>query len=356
MSNGEKLPRTIGPYEVLAPLGAGGMGAVYLAASPTASRVAVKVVLGALAGDSRMRDRFMGEVDTLRMTFGSRVARFEGADLHADPPWLAIEYKPGVTLRDHVTRHGPLPAELGLILGALLAEGIGSIHTAGLVHRDIKPNNVIMSDDGPVIIDFGLAMLAEGHEHVTQTGSAVGTPAYMAPEQARGERDLTGATDIYALGSSLVMALTGHTIYPSATPFAVAQHVMDPNRHPDLSGLPSEITGVVGPMLAHDPHLRPSAEQVLEALLRVMRRDGLDPGDLRRRLRDLTFVVPTLVLPSWADDPVVDPEEIDSAEIDTGPTVPLGDKPSAAPEPTTRADVTKLLSEIRTRYAAGGSL
>jgi eukaryotic-like serine/threonine-protein kinase len=128
-------PTTIGPYEVLATLGSGGMGEVFLAKSPIASLVALKVIRRNLSDDPDVRTRFMGEVDHLRMAFGSRVARFEGADLNADPPWLAVEYIRGVTLRQHVERHGPVPEELGAILGAVLAEGVQAIHDAGLVHR-----------------------------------------------------------------------------------------------------------------------------------------------------------------------------------------------------------------------------
>ncbi len=155
----------------------------------------------------------------------------------------------------------------------MLAEGVAAIHKAGLVHRDLKPHNVIMAKNGPVIIDFGLAMLADRNEHLTQTGVAVGTPAYMPPEQARGERDLSGKADVYALGATLVFALTGHTVYPADTRYALAQRIVDPDDHPDLSGVPTTSPELIGSMLAYDPSARPTASQVVDALVQRVRQD-----------------------------------------------------------------------------------
>jgi serine/threonine protein kinase len=341
----------IGPYEVLGTLGSGGMGDVFLAKTATASKVAIKVIRRHLARDPEVRARFMSEVDHLRMAFGARVAGFEDADLDAEEPWLAVQYVPGVTLREHVELHGPLPADLAPILGAVLAEGLEAIHKAGLVHRDLKPQNIIMGLDGPVIIDFGLAVLVDRDEHLTLTGHAVGTPAYMPPEQARGETDLTGAADIYALGATLVAVLTGHPIYP---PQGLIGRILDPDDMPDVSGLPAEIAALVGRMLAHDPAQRPTASVVKATLVAIVVRGHATATTLRARLAATTYVDTVPALPSDVDDPWTDPEDM----IDDVPTelVPVPTAPAVPPRPVPSRDVSKLVESIRKQYSRGGSL
>lgn len=349
----------IGPYEVLAELGAGGMGVVHLAKTATASLVALKVIKAEFAGDAQMRERFMAEVDTLRMVSSSRVARFEGADLDHNPPWLAVEYVPGVTLRAHVDRVSTIPPDLGAMLGAVLAEGLVAIHAAKLVHRDLKPQNVIMSSHGPVIIDFGLARLADRGEHITETGVAVGTPAYMPPEQVRGDRDLDGKADVYALGATLVMALTGHRLYEADNRYALAQQIADPAVHPNLSGVPAALAGTIGAMIAHDPADRPTAQQVMQALVDVVNRSGQDATDVRKRLADLTYVPPAVDLPSDVDDPAQDPEDLYASDIPLGPTelVPAPAAPTPQPaKPLSTPDISWLVSDLRNRYGKGADL
>jgi serine/threonine protein kinase len=331
------------------------MGEVHLAKTATASLVAVKFIKSEFAGDLQMRERFMAEVDHLRMVSSSRVARFEGADLHHDPPWLAVEYVPGATLRDHVQRVGPIPADLAAMLGAVLAEGLVAIHQVNLVHRDLKPANVIMSSRGPVIIDFGLAKLTDRGEHLTETGVGVGTLPYMPPEQVRGDRDLDGKADVYALGATLVYALTGHSIFPAKPWYALTQLIMDPDTHPDISGVPASLAGIIGSMLAYDPTDRPSAETVMNHLVAVINRSGEDATTVRRRLTELTYVPPEIPLPSDVDDPERDPE--DPYDFDTGPTelVPTPAAP-APPPPQPDVDVGWLLADLRTRYGKGTDL
>ena len=331
------------------------MGEVHLAKTATASLVALKIIKPQLASDHLIRERFMAEVDHLRMVSSSRVARFEGADLNHDPPWLAVEYVPGPTLRQHVERVGPIPADLGAMLGAVLAEGLVAIHQVNLVHRDLKPHNVIMSSHGPVIIDFGLAKLADRGEHLTETGVAVGTPAYMPPEQVRGDRDLDGKADVYALGATLVFALTGHHVFDADNRYALAQRIVDPDAHPDISGVPASLAGIIGSMLAYDPTDRPTAHKVMNDLVTVVSRSGEDAAAVRRRLTELTHVPPEIPLPSDVDDPERDPE--DPYEFDAGPTelVPTPAAP-APPAPRTDVDVAWLLADLRTRYGKGADL
>ncbi len=339
--------RVIGPYEVLGSLGSGGMGEVFLAKTTTASKVAVKVIRRSLARDPDIRARFMGEVDHLRMAYGARVAGFEDADLDAEEPWFAVQYVPGVTLRDHVDDHGPVPADLAPILGAVLAEGLETIHKVGLVHRDLKPQNIIMGKDGPVIIDFGLAMLVDRDEHLTLTGHAVGTPAYMPPEQARGEPELTAKADIYALGATLVTVLTGHPLYQ---PTAVSR-ILDPDDHPDVSGLPAEIAALVGRMLAHDPNDRPDASLVKSKLVEIVARGRATASTQRARLATLTYVDNVPDLPADVDDPDDDPEDDVPTELVAAPPVP-----SATATTVVAKDVTRIVERIRKQYGRGGAL
>ena len=342
---------TIGPFEVITQLGAGGMGVVYLAKTATASLVALKVIKSELAGDAQMRERFMAEVGNLRMISSSRVARFEGADLNHDPPWLAVEYIGGPTLREHIERVGVIPAHLGPILGAVLAEGLVAIHREGVVHRDLKPHNVIMGASGPVIIDFGLARLANRGDHITETGVAVGTPAYMPPEQVHGDTDVNEKADVYALAATLVLALTGRHLYRTDNKYALVQQIIDPDREPDLSAVPGAVAEVVRPMLAHDPAARPSAAQVTAAFVEVMERFGDQAIAVRQQLTELTYVAPVLLLPSDVEDHQMSPVDHEDDGI-FGPTelVAMPSPPTGAADPTAKPhtlDVAWLMADLK---------
>ncbi|MBO2457850.1 serine/threonine-protein kinase [Actinomadura violacea] len=173
-------PRRIGR------LGSGGSGQVYLARSPGGRPVAVKVVHGHLAASERFRTRFAREAAAARRVGGFHTAQVVDLAPDADPPWLVTAYVPGPSLRDAVQEHGPLPPAMLTALGAGLAEGPAAVHAAGLVHRDLKPGNVVLAADGPRIIDFGIAHALDASE-LTASGAVLGTPAYMSPEQARAE-------------------------------------------------------------------------------------------------------------------------------------------------------------------------
>ncbi|MFF9568396.1 PQQ-binding-like beta-propeller repeat protein [Streptomyces sp. NPDC014685] len=248
-------PRRIGPFEVLGRLGAGGMGLVYLARSASGRRVAIKTVRTELAEDQLFRVRFTREVEAARAVSGFYTAAVVDADPRAAVPWLATAYVPAPSLEEIVTECGPMPVQAVRWLAAGIAEALQSIHGAGLVHRDMKPSNVLVVEDGPRVIDFGIAS-GVSNTRLTMTNVAVGTPAYMSPEQARDSRSVTGASDIFSLGSTLVFAATGHAPFHGANPVETVFMLL--REGPDLEGLPGELRPLIESCMQMDAALRPT--------------------------------------------------------------------------------------------------
>ncbi|MFJ4873830.1 PQQ-binding-like beta-propeller repeat protein [Streptomyces sp. NPDC088745] len=248
-------PRRIGPFEVLGRLGAGGMGLVYLARSASGRRVAIKTVRTELAEDQLFRVRFTREVEAARAVSGFYTAAVVDADPRAAVPWLATAYVPAPSLEEIVNECGPMPANAVRWLAAGIAEALQSIHGAGLVHRDLKPSNVLVVEDGPRVIDFGIAS-GVSNTRLTMTNVAVGTPAYMSPEQARDSRGVTGASDIFSLGSTLVFAATGHAPFHGANPVETVFMLL--REGPDLEGLPDELRPLIESCMGMEAALRPS--------------------------------------------------------------------------------------------------
>ncbi|WP_156037775.1 serine/threonine-protein kinase, partial [Glycomyces tenuis] len=209
-------PERVGPYALLARLGAGGMGTVYLALAPGGRKVAVKVVKAGLAKDAEFRDRFRREVEAAREVSGAFTAAVLDAGPDAPEPWLAAAYVPGMTLKEAVEACGPLPPEALRALATGLAEALAAIHRAGLVHRDLKPANVMLTAGGPKVIDFGIVR-PEDATGITQPGTAIGTPVYMSPEQAAGRR-VRPSGDLFSLGVVLHYAATGRPGFDSGRP------------------------------------------------------------------------------------------------------------------------------------------
>ncbi|MEY9487971.1 outer membrane protein assembly factor BamB/tRNA A-37 threonylcarbamoyl transferase component Bud32 [Streptomyces calvus] len=248
-------PRRIGPFEVLGRLGAGGMGLVYLARSASGRRVAIKTVRTELAEDQLFRVRFTREVEAARAVSGFYTAAVVDADPRAAVPWLATAYVPAPSLEEIVNECGPLPAQAVRWLAAGVAEALQSIHGAGLVHRDLKPSNVLVVEDGPRVIDFGIAS-GVSNTRLTMTNVAVGTPAYMSPEQAKDSRSVTGASDVFSLGSMLVFAATGHPPFHGANPVETVFMLL--REGPDLEGLPDELRPLIEACMQMDATARPN--------------------------------------------------------------------------------------------------
>ncbi|MEU1226903.1 protein kinase [Streptomyces sp. NPDC005828] len=257
-------PEYAGDYRLQACLGSGGMGVVHLASSASGLRLAVKVVHARYAEDPEFRARFRQEVAAARRVSGAFTAPVVDADPDAERPWMATLYVPGPTLSDQVKRNGPLsPAELRR-LTAGLAEALRDIHRAGVVHRDLKPSNVLLTDTGPKVIDFGISRPVDSDLH-TETGKLIGSPPFMAPEQFQRPREVGPAADVFALGSVLVHAATGHGPFDSDSPYIVAYQVV--HDEPDLTGVPADLAPLVARCLAKEPGERPTPAQIMQALL-----------------------------------------------------------------------------------------
>ncbi|GAB2844123.1 hypothetical protein GCM10027176_54750 [Actinoallomurus bryophytorum] len=256
-------PRHVGGYQVLARLGSGGMGQVFLGRSAGGRSVAIKVVNSALAGDADFRSRFAREVATARAVSGAFTAPVIDADTEAPSPWLVTAYLPGYSLQQVVEGGGPLPAWSVSALGAGLAEALTSIHRAGVVHRDLKPSNVLLTPDGPRVIDFGIARAAEGGT-VTRTGTPVGSPGYLSPEQATGAES-GPAGDVFSLGAVLTFAATGHGPFGHGAMHELLYRVV--HQPPWLAGIGDPDLGeLITACLNKDPARRPPVDEVLRRL------------------------------------------------------------------------------------------
>jgi serine/threonine protein kinase len=255
-------PRSVGGYALVARLGRGGMGTVYLGRSRGGRLVAVKLISAEHSDDPGFRERFRREVEMARSVGGFWTAAVVDADHRAERPWLATEYVPGPTLQQAVTTHGPLPELAVRRLAAGLAEALAAIHATGLVHRDLKPSNVLLGADGPRVIDFGISQARE-RTALTATGSFFGTPGYSAPEQVVGG-EVGPHTDVFALGAVSVFAATGCGPYGDGEPQALLYRVA--NGEPDLDRVPAALRELLAACLSRDPARRPAPAQVLTRL------------------------------------------------------------------------------------------
>ncbi|MFI7060414.1 protein kinase [Kribbella sp. NPDC050124] len=255
-------PATIGSFAIEARLGRGAMGAVYLARSPGGRLVAVKVVRDELAGDDGFRARFAREIEAARRVSGAFTAAVVDADPDAERPWLATEYLPGPTLQKAIDTSGPLtPGGVRSLAGGL-AEALVAIHACGLIHRDLKPSNIVLTDNGPRVIDFGIARALEDAS-LTATGVVIGTPGYLSPEQITGSA-IAPSSDMFALGAVLVFAASGRGPFATGNPASLLHRIV--HEQPHIPPLPEPLHDLVRRCLARDPAHRPTPQQLLHAV------------------------------------------------------------------------------------------
>jgi eukaryotic-like serine/threonine-protein kinase len=269
-------PAAIGGYRLEARLGSGGMGLVYLAFTPAGRPVALKVVRSDLGDDQDFRVRFEQEIQAARRVRGLYTAELIDADPAATPPWLVTAYVPGPSVEDVIDRDGAMPEATVFRLVAGVAEALQAIHAAGVIHRDLKPSNVLLAQDGPRVIDFGIAR-ALAATPMTRTGATMGSPDYMSPELVL-NRPVTPATDVFALGSLAAFAAVGRLPFGRGHITQVAHRVVhDP---PDLAGCPAGLLTLIEACLQKDPQARPAPGAIIEFCVARAALLG-DPGQPR---------------------------------------------------------------------------
>ncbi|MFD5203709.1 serine/threonine-protein kinase [Streptomyces sp. NPDC058375] len=337
-------PHRIGAYRLLGRLGEGGMGQVFLARSDRGRTVALKLVRRELAEQPEFRARFRQEVHAAHRVGGAWTAPVLDSDTEAPVPWVATGYVAGPSLQRIVSgrpgapvtasgAYGPLPSRSVRFLGSGLAHALQHIHGAGLIHRDLKPSNVLMTIDGPRVIDFGIARALESvaDGDLTRTGVLVGSPGFMAPEQVRGER-VTTACDVFCLGSVLAYAASGRLPFGTtesggvhALMFRIAQE------DPDLTGVPEELAGVVRDCLAKDPADRPGTAEILARLGEAETDEPWLPGTLLAQLGRQAVGLLDAEDPEEPEDPE-DPEEPEEPEDPAAARIPAPPRTPRAPE------------------------
>ena len=271
----DSIPRKIGPYRLVEKIGEGGMGVVYLGADPEGHRVAVKVLGAAVAGDPNARQRLAREVETMRRVRNRFVAEVLDADVDGPSPYIVTRYVPGRTLEDTVRQGGPLRGVALDNLAEGLAEALTAIHAAGVVHRDLKPGNVMLDGDHPVIIDFGIAHVPDA-TRLTKTGLVMGTPGYLAPEVIEGGPS-SGASDVHSWGATVAYAATGRQPFGSGTYQTIFFRVLEGKA--ELDGVPPYLLPFVTAALSTDPRSRPTARWLAGQLGMPGRRvDAARPG------------------------------------------------------------------------------
>lgn len=294
-------PHRLGPYRLVERLGEGGMGVVHLAVAPSGDLVAVKVLRPWLVGGNDGRPRFGREVATLRRVRGARVAEVLDADVDGDPPYVVTRYVRGPSLDRVVADHGPLQTQAVTRLATGLAEALTTVHAAGVVHRDVKPGNVLLTDAGPVLIDFGLARAVD-EQRLTATGLVIGTPGYLAPETVDGAKP-TPATDVHGWAATVAFAATGRAPYGTGPDAAVLDRIRRAQH--DLEGIDPDLGALLHQALAVDPERRPTVAEIHQRLA------GPDPE------------ATSVVMPAPVTTPV--PLPAVSTRVD------LGAQPAAAP-------------------------
>ncbi|WP_243744987.1 serine/threonine-protein kinase, partial [Streptomyces hainanensis] len=329
-------PRALGEYRVLGRLGTGGMGQVFLGRTPDGRTVAIKLIHPHLAHEPEFRRRFRQEVAAARRVSGEWTMPVLDSDTEGELPWLATGFVPGPSLTRVVEElHGPLPEFTVWRLAEGLASALGAIHGVGVMHRDLKPSNVLITLEGPRVIDFGIARAADA-SIATRTGIAVGSPGYMAPEQVRGER-LTEASDVFGLGAVLAYAVTGNGPFgdrDSAAHTLMHRVIAEP---PDLTGLAGPLRDLVERCLDKDPARRPTPLEIAAEAARHVDPNGEEgvwlPPALTARLGKEAAGLLALGGPA-AEDPTAGPAEPSSTPYNM-PTMTASSGERTPPRPGT---------------------
>lgn len=266
----DRTPERLGPYRLVRRLGEGGMGVVYLAADEQGQSVAVKVLHPGMAQDENARRRLAREIETMHRVHSRYVAEVVGGDLSGDTPYIVTRYVPGLTLDAVVAAGGPLTGSALARLARGLAEALAAVHAAGVVHRDLKPGNVMISDGEPVVIDFGIAQVPET-TRLTVTGMFMGTPGYLAPEVIEG-KDSGPASDVHSWAATVAFAATGRPPFGTGAYETIFFRIM--HGKPDLDTLPAPMRSLVVRALSRDPASRPAATEIAQWVA------SLDPDSL----------------------------------------------------------------------------
>ncbi|WP_431869594.1 serine/threonine protein kinase [Nocardiopsis eucommiae] len=253
-------PERVGRYRLIGRLGAGGMGQVFFGRSAGGRAVAIKRIHPHLATDPSFRQRFAREVTAARQVSGAFTAPVIDAGPDDEVPWLVTSYVPSLPLDEAVQAHGPLPEASVRVLAAGLAEALAEIHRVGLIHRDLKPGNVLLAEDGPRVIDFGIARATDG---TAATQSVIGTPGFMSPEQVQGS-ELTPASDLFAYGAVLAFAAAGTGPFGEGNMPTMVMRII--SREPDLSAVPESLRHLIAACLSKDVRGRPAPGEILDYL------------------------------------------------------------------------------------------
>jgi serine/threonine protein kinase len=323
----------IGPYRLLARIGEGGMGVVHLAQTVDGRRVALKVLRPHVVGDAEARERLAREVSSLRRVTSPRVAEILDADPHGPTPYVVTRYVPGLSLYHHVAEEGPITGRDLIHFADALAEALQAVHSVGVLHRDIKPTNVLMEGRSPVLIDFGLARLADD-PRLTQTGFLLGTPGYLAPEILYGE-DGTPAADVHSWAATVVFAATGRPPYGRGPAMAVMDRARR-GEH-DLSDVPQGLVPVLRDCLEPEPWQRPTLSEVRTWLGEQQTPRPVEPV-AERELWTMPFypasptgTAPEEDTPPTGIAPLHAPVEPAAAPAPSAPTAQVTEAPHAPP-------------------------
>ncbi|MEU5775317.1 protein kinase [Streptomyces venezuelae] len=328
-------PEEIGGYPLEARLGSGGMGTVFLGRTASGRPVAIKLIHQQFADDDEFRIRFRQEVAAARRVSGAFTAAVIDADPEAEHPWMATTFIEGPTLAQRIAEQGPIGGAELRRLAIGLTEALRDIHRAGVVHRDLKPSNVVLSPEGPRVIDFGISRAAD-QQTLTMTGRVIGTPPFMSPEQLQTPRGVGPRSDVFSLATLLVYAATGQGPFDADSPYMTAYQVV--HEPPSLGAVPGALRQVVEPCLSKDPDARPSADELLVRLRDLPSdlggaADGTDPAASPRRTRE------------------TDTQHHLSADDATPAPVPApAPAPTAAPGPAETETGTLLGRRLRRRW------